>query len=220
MDDNKRIQIRSTSLSSANGTDIILDEIPLKENEKFRLIFRPVIVDNPHDSEACVRGHFLYQRKKDGDSWNDHKTLDLSHLKSGEWIKLELKAGELKKLIDELKKHYAIFKKYGIEMGTNEYVFGSKEIASLINQFETNKQILKEFVEKGGEKILPRFLEWISKTNNPDKIIEKLEEVEAEDLEQVGNLIGIANIKKVLNVWKANKNNSIEEFWQTALKEN
>ena len=87
---------KSTSRNSAIVSDILL-----RETETTRLIFRPVIVENPHNKNACVRGHFIFQKKKVSGNWEDYNDFSLSKLKDGEWVKLELKAGEVHSLIDE-----------------------------------------------------------------------------------------------------------------------
>jgi len=73
---------KSTSRNSAVVSDIIL-----RETETTRLIFRPVIVENPHNKKACVRGHFIFQKKKVSGNWEDYNDFSLSKLKDGEWVK-------------------------------------------------------------------------------------------------------------------------------------
>jgi len=214
------IKTTSTSLKSSVAGDILLEEILLHTNEKFRLIFRPEIINNQQDQDACVRGSFLYQRKKDNDRWEDYKTFDATRLKAGEWIKLEIKSGALKKLMDELHKHKAIYQKYGLQLGAREYVFTSEDMGSLIQQLEQNKESLQEFLKKGGERILPGFIKWMSESEDPKVVMEKMNMVKADDLAKLQSMIGIARVKKLLNTWEANKTNSNEEFWQKTLKEN
>ena|SRR5208282_70087 len=97
------IRLRSTSRASARGDDILL-----RETEKTRLVFRPQVVDNPHDAAASVKGVFIFQAKKPSDLWADYKTLDLTKLRDGEWVKLEIKSAELKTLFTELDSLYEL----------------------------------------------------------------------------------------------------------------
>lgn len=220
LNDANELEVTSTSERSATGQDIVLDEILVREGEKIRLAFRPEIVDNIHDPTASVRGTFLYQKKGKNESWEDYKTLDLNRLKKGEYIKLHLRAGELKKLIDALDKHYKIFEKYGIRPGTVQYIFGKQEIIQLVEYLESNSDTLNDFFISGGLNILPKFIEWLSQSNDATTVIKRLQEIAVTDLEKVSNLIGIANIKKVLEIWEKNKKNSDEEFWQKTFLEN
>lgn len=180
------ITTKSTSLTSAVGQDI-----ELRCTESSRLIFRPEVVDNPHDQTACVRGNFIYQRKKKTGEWEIYKTLDLSKLKDGEWVKLEIKSGELKKLITELDKYYEIFKKYGIRLGETSFVVTPENARDTIEQF----------------------------LKNPGNF-EKLQELKIDDLKKLNLISSINSLKNALKVWNENEKNGDESFWQTFFKQN
>lgn len=183
---NNIITTKSTSLTSATGQDI-----ELRITETSKLIFRPEVVDNPHDQDACVRGNFIFQKKKPSGQWEDYKTLDLSRLKDGEWIKLELKSGELKKLITELDKYYEVFKKFGIRLGESSYVVTPENAREIIEQF----------------------------LKNPENF-EKLQDLQIEDLKKLNLASSINSLKSVLKTWNDNKDNADENFWQTFFKDN
>ena len=78
-----RLKITPTSNRTANVQDIVL-----RSKKRVRLVFRPMLVDNYKSKDACIRGYFVYQKKRKNDEWEDLKTLALSGLRSGEWIKL------------------------------------------------------------------------------------------------------------------------------------
>ncbi|OGG35324.1 MAG: hypothetical protein A2427_02280 [Candidatus Nealsonbacteria bacterium RIFOXYC1_FULL_40_7] len=183
---NDLITTKSTSLTSAVGQDI-----ELRVTTTSRLMFRPEVVDNPHDQDACVRGNFIFQRKKPSGQWEDYKTLDLSKLKDGEWIKLELKSGELKTLITELDKYYSVFKEYGIRSGEASFAVTPQNAKPIIEQF----------------------------LKNPENF-EKLQDLKIEDLQKLNYVSNINSLKSVLKVWDDNKNNGDESFWQTFFKDN
>jgi hypothetical protein len=69
------VHVQPTSHFSAAVTDIVL-----RESELVRLIFRPEIVDNENEPQACVRGTFIYQKRGKGESWIDAPTESLSRL--------------------------------------------------------------------------------------------------------------------------------------------
>lgn len=180
------ITTKSTSLTSAIGEDI-----ELRSSGTFKLIFRPEVVENPHDKDACVRGNFIFQRKKPSGDWEDYKTLDSTKLKDGEWIKLELKSGELKTLITELDKYYGLFKKYGIVLGEHSFVVTPQNAKAIIEQF----------------------------LQNPENF-EKLQDLTIEDLKKLNLVSSINSLKNILKIWAENTTNSTESFWQTFFKEN
>jgi hypothetical protein len=81
------VKTTSTSFDSAYGEDIIL-----RQTQTTRLVFKPEIVRNPDNEEACVRGTVVFQKKGKLGSWEDQKESDLRSLTASEGIKLELKA--------------------------------------------------------------------------------------------------------------------------------
>lgn len=180
------ITIKSTSLTSAIGKDI-----SLRETSSTRLIFRPELVDNPHNIAASVRGTFIFQRKKPTGKWKDYKTLDLSHLKDKEWVKLEIKSEELYKFFTKLDEYYRIFQKYGIKLGETDFVVTPRNVKNIILSF----------------------------LRNPENFT-KLQELNIDDLKKLNLVSSINSLKNVLEVWYDNKTNSDEEFWQEFFKKN
>lgn len=180
------ITTKSTSLTSAVGQDI---ELRLTTTSRF--IFRPEVVENPHDKDACVRGNFIFQKKKISGGWEDYKTLDLSKLKDGEWVKLELKSGELKILLTELDKYYGLFKKFGILSGKHSFVVTPENAKAIIEQF----------------------------LQNPENFA-KLEDLKIEDLKKLNLVSSINSLKNILRLWELNKENANESYWQDFFKQN
>lgn len=180
---------KSTSKNSATVSDIVL-----RETKTTRLIFRPVIVENPHNKKACVRGHFIFQKKKVSGKWEDYNDFPLSTLKDGEWIKLELKAGEVHKLLDEFQKLKRLFKQYGIILGEAQFEVTQGNLENILLQ--------------------------ISQFKNKELILQTLEKIKPEDLQNLNSIIGIGKFKKAVGFWKNNKNKDDEDFWQRFFKEN
>ena len=77
------LNILSTSDVSAD-----VDDIVLRETKTTQLIFRPVLVENPNDRNASVRGNLLYRRKGLNEVWNDVATKPLTSLKIDEGFQL------------------------------------------------------------------------------------------------------------------------------------
>ena len=71
-----KITTRSTSKYTLKTDDLIL-----RETNTTRLVFRPLVIDNIRNSNACVKGWFVFQKKGRKDNWEDYKTLDLNTLK-------------------------------------------------------------------------------------------------------------------------------------------
>lgn len=207
------LNIRSTSATTAIGDDILL-----RETSKSRLAFRPMLVQNPHDSRHSVKGEFVFQAKKPSGDWEDYKTLNLSQLKDGEWIKLELHSSELFTLVTKLDNYYGIFKKYGIRFGERQFFLTDSNFRPLIDQILTNKDVFRRLLAIGGPEILEKLLTWIGTTDETGLIVEKLQALKIDSLKKINSLIGVSNLKKLLDIWNASRRNSSEEFWQSTFE--
>ena len=186
--DTEIIKTRSTSRYTASVNDLIL-----RETQTTRLVFRPLEVDNVSNEEACVKGWFIFQKKGLKDKWDDLKTFELSKLKKGEWVKLELKAEEVLKLLQNCNYYKEIYKKYGIIYGSAEFHVTDKNIG--------------EAVEK------------ISRFTNKDLLIKSLQLLNEIDLQNLHIVVSASQLNKVLSIWHNNMNNSDESFWEQTFKE-
>lgn len=185
-------KIKSTSKDSAE-----IEEIILRETGITRLIFKPTLVNNPKETEACVRGFFAFKRKTQSGEWEDYKELNLTQLKADEWIKLDLKSKEILKLYDILTECYEIYKEYGIP-------YGEKRVLVIDDFFNDFISVIEKML-KNEELFL---------------IIDKLKSLKTEDIKNLNVIVGIANLKNLLEIWESNKENNDEEFWQDLFKSN
>src|SRR3990172_13346089 len=87
------------------------DAIVLRESETRRLVFKPMIVDQP---EAPVRGYFVWQRKRKLDEWEDITGESLTALKAGEGYTPELRSGEVSTLLQGIQDRKEIYERHGI----------------------------------------------------------------------------------------------------------
>src|SRR5262250_3979849 len=143
----KNIQLRLRLGPQQNVSDMTLRGG--KNDDPIRLVFRPELVDNPHDPKAAVRGTFVYQRKSKNDDWEFITATSLNTLKSGQGYKLELHAGEILELFKNLAELYRLHARDGIPYGTNEYVRADSVVAALmeiprleLRQFLTANEVL------------------------------------------------------------------------------
>ncbi|MBT2254810.1 Shedu immune nuclease family protein [Priestia megaterium] len=209
------ISVNSTSKDSAFGQDIIL-----REKSTTRLLFRPQIINNRNNTNASVKGCFIFQKKRPSESWEDYKELDLNKLKATEWIKLEIKSEEMLNLMTELDAYYKIHKDYGIEPGWKKYFKTDLQIQKVIDMFKQDSSLFDALLDESKGELLQNTLKWVASTDNSEKIISRLLKVKDAELDQLNNLIGITNIRKLLTTWYQNRNNDDEEFWQKIFKEN
>lgn len=212
--DNKMIKTKSTSLKSAE-----LEGIILRETSTTRLLFKPMLVENRHNEDACVRGEFVFQKKNQKGHFVDYKDLSLSNLRAEEWIKLELKAGEIHKLFQHISSYYELYSQYGVPSGNKEFKLIDKNISKVLEIFD-DEDNMKKLLKYGDSKLLMTFMKSLAKTDDFVQIAAKLSNLTAQDLTQINSIIGIANMKKMLSLWQENQENQNEEFWQRTFKNN
>lgn len=206
------LNVKSTSWKTATS-----DPIEIRLKETVRLVFAPTIVDNANDKDACVKGHFVYQKKKKNDEWEDIREINLSQLRPGEGVKLELRSSELLELLRKLADLYRLHRKDGIQRGTNQYV---KFNGALDGLSQATDEDLRQFIELSSDNavgVFKRIAKWLSKIEHADKVVESLESLSADNLKQINVVAGLTVLKKSFQVWLNNQNSTDEEFWQREL---
>ena len=199
------VAIQSTSRQTADCSDILLREGPT-----VRLIFRPQLVENPHDPDACVKGRFIYQRKGKNNAWEDVDSPSLASLKRSEYFELEIKSGELLPLLRQLGALFRFHRKQGLPRGRVELVRIGQHLAKLLELTEPELRVFLSENTSDAMETLRRVLRWIA--NNPGTA-EQLAANERQ-LPELNALVGLANLRAVLQIWNDNRENADEEFWQ------
>jgi hypothetical protein len=88
------------------------DPVTLRETATTRLAFKPTLVNNAHDHGAPLNGPFVFQRKSVG-HWEDDNEVPLARLRANEWVKLDLKAGEVHTLLQHMAGLYRVYRRHG-----------------------------------------------------------------------------------------------------------
>lgn len=206
------LRTRSTSHASAECSDVVL-----RETATTRLVFRPVLVDNPKSPKASVDGVFVFQRKGRKEDWADIPAEPLSGLKKEEGYRLSLKAAEVLTLYQDLTGLYSLFEREGIPRGQVEYVRASSELAHLVR---LPRHDLLRFLEADravGSSLVSRLLLWAINLPEPEPLIDLLVAMGPEGLRKLNVVVGIQALKVALQIWQENQGNTDEEFWQSTL---
>jgi hypothetical protein len=208
------IRVSSTSRRTAD-----IDPIILRETSMTRLIFRPVLLDNPGNPEAPMDGTFIYQRKTMSSEWVDHSELPLSKLKAEEWVKIELKAAELLKLFEGLDSYYQLVKDHGLVQGTKEFIPAPKSQAlrSLIANEQQFHQALRD--DELASALLSGLISWIA-GNERAVAAARLDGISLDELQQFDAVLGLARLQRFCRELEENAENDDEGYWQATLDSN
>lgn len=210
----EKITTTSTSRVTAQASDIAI-----RETATTRLVFRPIIIDNPHNSDASIKGNFLYLRKSQNEQWEDFETIPLSSLKMGEGYKLELKSAELLNLTNELKLLYDLHQESGVPKGQQTFRKNTPQLQQLANLTSDEVSSLLDANTAIGTSLLAKLLNWAANLDDPTPLINHLVALNPTSLGKLNAAIGLQNLKNALSIWESNADNSKEEFWQESLTE-
>ena len=210
----EEITIKSTSRFTVEATDI-----GLRETETTRLIFRPVIIENPNNTNACLKGSFLFQRKSKNEQWEDFETISLASLKMGEGYKLGLDSAELLKFMKEIVPLYKLHREGGVIRGQTKYVRATPQLELLANLTESEISNYLDANTSIGTSLLTKLLNWAANLDDPTPLINHLVALNPTSLCKLNAAIGLQSLKKALSIWESNADNLSEEFWQKSLTE-
>jgi len=203
------LEITSTSRDSAVASDLVI-----RDGERVRLIFRPELVNNEQDPSACVRGRFIYQKKRKNAKWEDENRRALSRLGTNEEYQLEIRSGELLQLLRDLGSLYRYGRAQGIPKGQVHLVKLERRLAQLLDlSDEALTDLLNRYPEDGVQ-ALHRLLDWLG---TQDDITDFLR-IEPARLPALTSLIGLAAVNESLEFWEESKLISDEAYWQEALE--
>lgn len=88
------LKINFDMFPTSNKT-IEVRPLVLRENEKLRMLYIPKIVDKGNDWNNSIEGSVVVQRKMKTEKWSHIKEINLTNLKAGEWVKMNLSSSEL-----------------------------------------------------------------------------------------------------------------------------
>lgn len=208
------IRVRPTSRTSAEVPDLVL-----REGETSRLIFRPMLVDNPNDARAAVKGGFIYQRKGKNAQWTDTQAINLNTLKGGEGVKLPLKSAEIYSLFKHLHELYRLYAADGIPARETSYLRITEELAQLVEIEEGELNAFFNAQQQLGSSVLLRLLRWASTTQSPEQFADALDQLEPDAVERLASVASLNRLNSALELWAAESKNGDEEFWQKRLRE-
>lgn len=210
-----KFRIKSTSRSSAECSDVVL-----RETNTTRLVFRPMLVENPSIPEAAVKGTFIFQRKSPHDQWVDEETIPLSQLKKGEAYKLAIDSSEILSLYKNLTDLYKLHSESGVPAGDHEFVPVNRQLAEIARMAPSDLGKILAANRAVGSSLLVRLLAWATHADEPAALVEHLIALSPANLRTLNIAVNLQSLKAAIALWQDNQTNADEEFWQRSLTEN
>lgn len=200
---------QSTSRRTAEVSPVVL-----RTSDRTRLVFKPVLVDNANNADAAVRGTFIYQRQGVGGvTWDDPRTINLSALKGGEGVRLELASVEVLELYRALGQLYQMVLAEGIPVGQHSW-------AALPNTPITAelRALLTEPVNVASQQLFQMFAGWL-RQQDASALSSILSASNVADLLDFDAAVGAARLRQFLDEARANLGNPHKSYWQSLFEQ-
>lgn len=210
-----KFRIRSTSRSSAECSDVVL-----RETDITRLVFRPMLVDNPSIPEAAVKGTFIFQRKGPQEQWVDVEAIPFSQLKKGDAYKLAIDSSEVLTLYKHLTDLYQVHSESGVPLGDHEFVPVNRQLAEIARMAPGDLGKILAANRAVGSTLLVRLLAWATHADEPAALVEHLIALSPASLRTLNIAVNLQSLQGAIALWQANQTNADEEFWQRSLTDN
>lgn len=126
---------------SSHATSDIVTPFVLEQSNTTRKVAYAKIVNNPNDKDAYVHCTIIHERKNQKGNWEPVESINLTRLKSGEGVKLDLSSAATKELKKALDTSYAVGKG-GLPRGYQSLVVGTEDEVVIVKGRE------REYIEK------------------------------------------------------------------------
>lgn len=214
-----RIKVDTTSNKTAEATGMII-----RSNIHYRIVYFPKLVDNSKNSEECISGYLVCQKKSKNEKWEDMNELSIKDLKVGEWTKFNIELGEMLNLIkyaDKLKEIYEkdislkrIKQKHLLILDDN---LEQREIDQFNEFANDNPEAIKNLGKLLTSKI--DFEEILKSINDNPNVLEKItEKLDNDNSLKLYNELKLKFINP--NYLKNKLDENSEEYWQRLFTEN
>lgn len=218
------LKINFDMFPTSNKT-IAAKALVLRENEKYRMLYIPKIVDRGDDWSNSIRGSVVVQKKLNTEKWSHIKEINLTNLKAGEWVKMNLESSELllineysNKLREMCIKEGALWKIENKQILILDADVKKEDIKKIISALKESPNRNNIIIELLNDKNLIDLL-----FQNKEQIKEILsnisEDNKKEILEEINlELINPKRLKEKID--KKDEESEKESFWQKEFEKN
>ncbi len=209
------IEVSSTSRVTADASPI-----SLKQSDQINFRFEPSLLENPKNSEECIFGDLIFERKKPSDakfpsSNGKVEKISRGSIKSGEYLSLRLEHSEVLTLYKGLGQLYDLYKEMGgIPYGSTHFARVDSKYKQFLEILQTDPSAAKMIGQPENYELVKILLRLITETDSLDSLKNSLAELEGDNLQQLTSAIKLEKLNRVAKIMQDNLDNGREEFWQ------
>jgi hypothetical protein len=178
-----------------------------------------MLVENPHDAEAFMKGTFVYQRKRRSDVWEDYNEVPLKTLRAEEWVRMELSSEELQSLLLHCGALFRLHQRSGLprrKLHLLKVQLDDREDVEAATRLDL-RQVIR-LARSAGVDVLADLMKWLGASGSTAEVLGALRNMDADALMRLGNLASASAVRAAVDAWESNRENSSEEYWQQTLE--
>jgi len=211
------VEVRSTSASTATVTPIILSQ---SDTDVTRIVFEPLLVDNIHDSEKCVSGKLVYERRRRTEEYPTER-VSPRNIRVGEVMELTLDTSTTLALFQSLASLYDMYEANGIPYGIASYKRVDSSFREFLKIIQNDPSAARMIGNKDNFELVKILLQQITKTDSMESLANALRNLQNNNIEQLTETINIERLSRIISLISDNMECGVEEFWQKEVfKEN
>lgn len=215
--DGNRIEVESTSAATASVSPIVLNQ---SDTDVTRIVFEPILVDNSHDSDMCISGKLIYEKRSKGDGYPTEKITPRS-VKTGEIMELTLDTTAVFNLFQYLASLYEMYAQNGIPYGYATYKRIDSSFNSFLDIIQNDPSAARMIGNAENFELVKVLLQLMTRADSIDSLANALQNLQNENIAQLSESISIERLSRVISLIEDNLDNPSEEFWQSEVfKEN
>ena len=181
------LKIESTSRFTAK-----ISPIKLRETDRIQLVFEPEFVESSTESEMCLEGTLIYQKKSVNDELFPTETVTRGNIVNGQVIKLALKRSELTALYNALTTCFDIYKQLGgVPNGFVRFVKETNQISEVTKLIKSSPELIEILPSIINNDIALEFLKHLANNElniNLQEVLSSLDKNEIDNIEQTVNI--------------------------------
>jgi len=210
------IEVESTSAFTASVTSKVLSQ---SDTDVTRLIFEPTFVDNIHDSNKCISGKLIYEKRSKGDKYPTDKIAP-RNIKTGEIMEISMDTTAVLTLFQYLSTLYEMYSEDGIPYGNASYKRIDSSFNGFLNIIQNDPSAARMIGKPENFELVKTLLQLITRSDSTKALSNALKNLQGDSIANLSESVSTERLDRIITIIEDNLENDNEEFWQTTVFKN